>query len=137
MAEIKNNYLFAGLILAIALIAAGVTYELKPTGNYRTCSSGWVFGSDGKYSCSARVGVSYDCSSVRDSSKTKGYYCDEATRVEVKTEQVTLQPNCPVVASNCPSVRVIKYDYDGTKWLCDDQGTNCVKWSDLADHSFR
>ena len=39
MAEIKNNYLFAGILLAVALIAGGVTYNLVPTANYKICDN--------------------------------------------------------------------------------------------------
>jgi|SRR3990167_5644241 len=136
MAEIKNNYLFAGILLAVALIAGGVTYNLVPTGNYKVCDNGvgWQFNSDtGQYACGDRK---FDCSSVRNTKLGKpNYFCDEATRVEVKESVQVVETSCPQLS--CPNVRVIKYDYDGTKWLCDDNGANCVRFSDLLDHNFR
>ena len=131
MVEFKNNYAFAGILLAVALIVGGVTYNLIPTGNYKVCDSGWQLTSSGQYSCGDRK---YDCSSVRNTKTGKSnYYCDEATRVEVKEK--VIQPTCPIFT--CPKVRVIKYDYDGTKWLCNDLGQGCTKWSDLINVNFK
>ena len=140
MVEIKNNYTFAGIVIAVALVGffadAGVekVFKLESTGNYRTCTSGWQFQSsgsyEGKYSCGARTDVHYYCSSVRDSKNTKGYYCDEATAVEIKETVVEKEV---VVQPSCPKVKVVKYDYDGSKWLCDENGQNCVHWSQLMD----
>ena len=119
MAEIKNSVL-AGLAVVLLLLSSGVTYMLKPTGSYRTCTSGWEFegaGSyEGKYSCAARPDVYFDCVNVRDSSKTKGYYCDEATRVEVQTETEVVQGQCPAAKETlCPDF--ISY-YDTGKTFC-------------------
>ena len=120
MVEIKNTTL-AGLVVVLLILGSGVTYVLKPTGNYRTCSSGWSLEqsgiNEGKFSCSVRSGVYYDCSSVRDSSKTNGYYCDEATRVEVKTNEVVLTPSCPIMS--CPKAQSVVYT-DFGKYFCAD-----------------
>ena len=135
MVEFKSNYSFAGLILAIALIVGGITYNLVPTGNYKVCDNGvgWKLTETGQYSCGDRK---YDCVAVRNTKTGKSnYYCDEATRVEVKEVVKIVEQQCPSVV--CPRVRVIKYDYDGTKWLCNDLGQNCVEWSELADTNFR
>ena len=135
MVEFKSNYLFAGLLLAFALIVGGVTYNLVPTGNYKVCNNGvgWQLNQDtGQYTCGDR---NYDCVNVRSTKTGKSnYYCDEATRVEIK-EKVTVvetQPQCPE-PTKCPSVRVIKYDYDGSKWMCNELGQNCIRWDDLIN----
>ena len=87
MVEFKSNYTFGGILLAFALVVFGVTYQLVPTGNYKTCDTGWQLQDDGKYACGSRQ---YDCVSVRNTKTGKSnYYCDEATRVEVKTNVVT------------------------------------------------
>ena len=117
MAEIKLNYSIAGVILAVALLlGGGVVYELKPTGNYKVCDNGigWVFNSDtGKYDCGSDR--SYDCSSVRNTKGGKpNYFCDEATRVEVK--EVIAQSSCPApVERVCPDF--ISYT-DSGKTFC-------------------
>lgn len=134
MAEIKTNYWVASLAIFItALIVGTAIYQLVPTGNYKVCDNGvgWQFNSDtGQYLCGDRK---YDCSAVRNTKTGKSnYYCDEATRVEVKETVKLIETQL-----NCPKVRVIKYDYDGTKWLCDDEGQKCVRWSELIDNNFR
>lgn len=135
MVEIKNNYYFAGILLVVALIAGGVTYQLVPTGSYKVCDNGvgWQFNSDtGQYSCGDRK---YDCSSIRSTKTGKSnYFCDEATRVEVKEIIKVVETEAQF---SCPKVRVIKYDYDGSKWICNDEGQDCAKWSDLMDTNFR
>ena len=136
MAEIKNNYLFAGVLIAVALLAGGVTYQLTPTGNYKICNDGvgWQFNSNtGQYTCGDRA---YDCSSVRSTKTGKqNYYCDEATRVELKTKTEVIQPSCP--QTTCPKVNVVKYDYDGTKYLCNNEEKDCVVWNDLIGTNWR
>ena len=121
MVEIKNNYWFAGILIAVALIgySTGQVFELNPTGNYRTCTSGWQMEQsgayEGKFSCSARAGVYYDCVGTRDSKNTPKYYCDEATRTEVKTEQIILTPP----AKECPKAHTLVYT-DFGKYFCED-----------------
>src|SRR3990167_1920489 len=89
MAEIKNNYVFAGLLIAIALVTGTTVYELKPTGSYKVCDNGvgWSFNSNDGYNyCGDRR---FDCSSVRNTKTGKpNYFCDDATRIEIKQEIV-------------------------------------------------
>ena len=106
MVEFKNNYLFAGVLLAFALIVGGTTYSLVPTGNYKVCDNGvgWQLQDDGQYSCGDRK---YDCYQVRSTKTGKSnYYCDEAARVEIQTEVEvqTIKESCePIVKDTiCP-----------------------------------
>ena len=135
MVEFKSNYSFAGLLLVLSLVVGGLTYNIVPTGNYKVCDNGvgWSLNNnDGYCYCGDRK---YDCSSIRNTKTGKpNYFCDEATRVEVKEVVKLVETQTQVT---CPVVNVIKYDYDGTKWLCNENGANCVKWSELMDYQVR
>lgn len=127
MVEFKNNYSFAGLLLAFAVIVSGVVYNLVPTGNYKVCDNGvgWQLDSNtGQYACGDRK---YDCVAVRNTKTGKpNYYCDEATRVEVKIEEVVVQPSCPAERV-CPDF--ISYT-DSGKTFCrrySDGTQKCTK----------
>ena len=119
MAEIKTNYWVASLAIFItALITATATYQLVPTGSYKVCDNGigWQFNSDtGQYSCGDRK---YDCASVRSTKTGKSnYYCDEATRVEVKTETQTIAQDCPACSDSEQCTDFISYTDTG-KTFC-------------------
>ena len=138
MAEIKTNYWIASLSLFVtALLVGSATYYLKPTGNYKVCDNGqgWTFNHEtGKYDCGSDR--SYDCVKVRNTKGGKpNYFCDDATRIEIKEEVKVVEIQAP--ATSCPKVRVLKYDYDGTKWLCNNEGQDCVRFKDLMDVNFR
>ena len=139
MVEIKNNYYFGGLLLVVALIVGGTVYQLNPTGNYKVCNDGvgWQQQSDGQYKCGDRT---FDCSSVRGTKTGKSnYYCDEAVRVEIKTqvETQTQLVTTPCAQLSCPSVNVVKYDYDGTKWICRPDESRCVRFGDMFSQTLR
>ena len=126
MVEFKNNYTFGSLLLAFALIVGGVTYNLVPTGNYKVCDNGagWQLNQEtGQYQCGDR---SYDCVAVRSTKTGKAnYFCDEATRVEVKTE---VQTETKVV-SNTEKVYVDKACPDFVMYT--DQGKSfCSRYAD-------
>jgi len=53
---------------------------------------------------------------------------DSLKDVEVVTQT---QVKEVLVQKECPKVNVIKYDYDGTKWLCNDEGQQCNKFTEL------
>lgn len=77
--EIKH---VAGAVM-LMLLAAGLTYQLKDTGNILQCRNegGWIMQDDGKYRCGDRT--SY-CSQVKDTmTGKKNYYCHEAVAVAV------------------------------------------------------
>ena len=141
MVDIKNNYVYAGIILAVALITSLGTYQLVPAGNYRICNDGAGWQqiqsgvNEGQYSCGDRH---YDCSNIRGTKTGKdAYYCDEATRVIVETKTKVVNTVCPpTVATSCSNVKVVKYDYDGTKWICNELGQECAKFDDLIANNF-
>ena len=127
MLEFKSNYSFAGLILALAVIVGGVTYQLTPTGNYKVCDNGvgWTLDQNtGQYTCGDR---NFDCVGIRGTKTGKSaYYCDEATRVEIK-EVIDTQVVEKVVQES--GIKVVGYvnHCDGrpiTKYICNGLGPN-------------
>ena len=135
MVEFKSNYSFAGVLIALAIIVSGTTYSLTPTGNYKVCDNGvgWQLDQNtGQYTCGDRK---YDCSAVRSTKTGKSnYYCDGATRIEVKETIQVVETQSQVV---CPKVKVLKYGCEGEKYICDDLGQNCHMWDSLMSTGFQ
>ena len=122
--------------MALVGFGGGQVYDFSPTGNYKVCDNGVGFKFDsetGYYTCGDRK---FDCVNVRNTKGGKpNYFCDEAVRVEVKETTQIVETSCP--QATCPKVKVVKYDYDGSKWLCNENEQKCIKFSELIDHNFK
>ncbi len=99
MVEVVEKKVVDGVLIVTLLILMSTTLvTLSDTGNNRTCTSGWEYVDsgtyEGKYYCTARPEVYYSCTSIRDSSKTSNYWCDEGEIIKIiKVEPPIVYPS--------------------------------------------
>ncbi len=99
-----------GLMLAVIALASGVTYYLQETGDYKTCSGGWIQMEDGMYDCPTRDVLPQWCHHGSDEGPDNiGYRCYigipiENITIETKETIETVPGNCPPVECKCPNI---------------------------------
>jgi hypothetical protein len=51
MTDKKTYAIFGGIMTLIILMSSGITYYIQDSGTKSSCSTGWNYLSEGKYSC--------------------------------------------------------------------------------------